>query len=169
MAMQPETREQISRAIRHPMEWWKGADLPEEKLRPWEGGIQFFGEMLGGFMGGFQGLIGRIYEGNAEGFVKPIWNSISGVVTTVWDMANDPVIGVYMDKHRDRFTVNMYRWIMRMVAVWGPLTGMLSAFRLGMSPLQRVIIWGLVSMAGDILHTFNGVASQRIWLGITQN
>ena len=50
--MKPETKAQIRQALRHPVVWWKGKGLPEEKIRPWEGGIQFFAEALKGFMSG---------------------------------------------------------------------------------------------------------------------
>ena len=49
----PELKAQIKEAIRHPIVWWKGADLPEEKIHPWEGGIQFLAEGFKELMGSF--------------------------------------------------------------------------------------------------------------------
>ena len=61
-----ELKGQIKQAARHPVTWWRGADLPEENLRPWEGGIQFLPETLKGFMHGFVTIRNRIYTGMAE-------------------------------------------------------------------------------------------------------
>jgi len=47
--MNDEARTQTRQVIRHPIAWWRGAGLPEEKIRPWEGGIQLFAEGLKGF------------------------------------------------------------------------------------------------------------------------
>jgi Na+/melibiose symporter-like transporter len=57
---------------------------------------------------------------------------------------------------------------MRIGAVMGPTITMLTAFRLGLTPLQRVLVWGVVSMIMDLYWTFSGVAGTRIWMGITQ-
>jgi len=62
-----EAKAQIKEAIRHPVIWWRGAGLPEEKIRPWEGGIQLFAEGLKGFMGGFTGLKDKLFIGMAKG------------------------------------------------------------------------------------------------------
>ena len=59
----PETKAQIKQAARHPITWWKGADLSEEKIRPWEGGIQLLAEALKGFMEGFTWIKDRLYLG----------------------------------------------------------------------------------------------------------
>ena len=55
-----ETKVQIKEALRHPVAWWKGADLPEEHIHPWENGIQFLAEALKGFMNGFTDIRGRL-------------------------------------------------------------------------------------------------------------
>ena len=61
--MKAESKAQLKEAARHPGKWLKGADLPEERIRPWEGAIQFFGEALKGFMNGFTEMKNRFYLG----------------------------------------------------------------------------------------------------------
>ena len=48
--MSDESKAKVKQAARHPVTWWKGAELPEESIRPWENGIQFLAEALKGFM-----------------------------------------------------------------------------------------------------------------------
>jgi len=61
--MSESTKAKIKEAARHPRKWWRGADLPDEKIRPWEGGIQFFAEVFKGFMRGYTDMRGRMYYG----------------------------------------------------------------------------------------------------------
>ncbi|MCL2494242.1 MAG: MFS transporter [Oscillospiraceae bacterium] len=163
--MKPETKEKIKYAVRHPVVWWRGADLPEEDIRPWEGGIQFFGEALKGFMGGFTGMRGRLYEGKAEGKIPPNWLSVKSVVNTTWDAVNDPMIGSYMDYRRA--SSNTYRLIMRINATLSPIFTCFLLLNLGISPLTRVIMWGVFDFLWDIMSTANGVSDSKIWAGIT--
>jgi len=160
-----ETRAQIKQAVRHPAVWWKGADLPEEQIRPWEGGIQFIAEMLKGFMNGFTGIKDRLFIGMGEGKVPPNWKSVHDVIRITWDAINDPPIGVYMD--RKRFPKQIHRWIMRINATLSPIFITIQCFNLGLSPLQRLIQWTLIAIAADIISTANAVSEAKIWAGIT--
>jgi len=109
--MSAETKAKVKEAARRPVVWWRGAGLPEEKIRPWEGGIQFLKEALKGFMGGFTGIKDRLYLGMGEGKIPPNWKSVHDVIRITWDAANDPPIGAYMDRHR--LSEKIHRWIMR--------------------------------------------------------
>ena len=113
------SKEQIRYALHSPREWWKGADLPEEQVRPWESGIQFLGEALKGFMNGFTDLRHRLYLGLGEGKIPPNVKSVSDLVITSWDAVNDFPVGVWMD--RRRLKENIHRWIMRFNATFSPL------------------------------------------------
>lgn len=159
------TKGKIKEAVRHPVQWWRGAELPEDEIRPWEGGIQFFAEALKGFMSGFTGIKGRLYEGMGEGKIPPNWISVSSVIGITWDGINDPMIGSYMD--RKRFSVRVLRWIMRFNATLSPLFILIQCFDLGLTPLQRIIQWTLISMFSDIMSTANTVGESKIWAGIT--
>ena len=160
-----ETKALVKQAIRHPLKWWKSEDLPEENIRPWEGGIQFLGESLKGFMLGFADLRYRLYLGKGEGKIPPNMKSVSDIAITTWDAANDFPVGVFMD--RKRFKENIHRWIMRFNATVSPLLILIQCFHFGMTPLQRAIQWTLVSMFGDIMSTVNAVSETKIMAGIT--
>jgi len=160
-----ETKSQIRQALRHPVVWWRGADLPEEKIRPWEGGIQFLAEALKGVMAGFVGYRERLYVGMAEGKVPPNWKSVSDVGIATWDAITDPPVGIYMD--RKRFGEQVHRWIMRINATLSPLLILFLCFDFGLTPLQRVVQWTLVRMLHDFMSTANVVSETKIWAGIT--
>jgi len=160
-----ETSAKIRGAARHPVEWWRGADLPEEKIRPWEGGIQFLAEALKGFMVGYTNIKDKLYLGMGEGKIPPNWKSVHDVSVVTWDALNDPLIGTYMD--RKRFSEKVHRWVMRFNATFSPLFILLQCFNFGMTPLQRIIQWTLVSMFADLMSTANAVSETKIWAGIT--
>jgi len=163
--MSAETKAQIKAAVRHPVVWWRGADLPEESIRPWESGIQFLGEALKGFMTGFTDLRHRLYLGMGEGKIPPNMKSVSDAVITTWDAVNDFPVGVWMD--RRRLKDNIHRWIMRFNATFSPLFILIQCFNFGLTPLQRIIQWTLVTMFADIMSTVNAVSETKIWAGIT--
>jgi len=165
--MSEETKAKVREAIRHPVKWYKSEHLPEEEIRPWEYGNRIIGPMLGGLFNGFRDMIGRVYNGMGEGMVPPLWSSVSGVINTIWDFANDPLIGNYMDRHRSRIPFKAYLAICRLWAVYEPLVQLLSAFRFGMTPLQRVIIWGAIGLINDLFSTANEVANQRVGLSVS--
>ena len=156
---------QIRAALKNPIAWWKGADLPGEEIHPWEGGIQFLAEALKGFMNGFTDIKDRLYLGMGKGKIPPNMKSVSDVIITTWDAVNDFPVGVWMD--RRRFKENIHRWIMRFNATFSPLFILIQCFNFGLTPLQRAIEWTLISMFADIMSTFNAVSETKIWAGIS--
>ena len=165
MAMSEDKKTRVREAFRYPVVWWKGAALPEEDIRPWEGGIQFFAEALKGFMSGYTGMKDRMYLGLGEGKIPPNWKSVHDVTKITWDAINDPIIGTYMDGRS--FGVNVHRGVMRFNATFSPFFILIQCFNLGLTPLQRVIMWIVVSMFADIMSTANSVSEAKIWAGIT--
>jgi len=163
--MKEETRAQLRMMARHPILWTKGTGLPEEKIRPWEGMLQFFGEALKGFMTGFSEMKDRLYKGMGEGMIPPNWISVSSVITTLWDGLNDPVIGVYMD--RKRYGVNVHRNVMRFNATYSPINILLQCFSFGFTPFQRIVLWTALGVLGSVVSTANAVSESKIWAGIT--
>ena len=160
-----ETKAQIKESVRHPVTWWRGADLPEEAIHPWEKGIQFLAEALKGFMNGFTDIRGRLYIGMGEGKIQPNMKSISDVITTTWDAVIDFPVGIYMD--RKRFGENVLRWIMRFNATFSPLFILIQCFNFGLTPMQRLIEWTLISMFANVMSSVNAVGETKIWAGIT--
>jgi len=163
--MRAEGKARIKWAVTHPTAWWKGEGLPEENIRPWEGGIQLFAEALKGFMSGFTGIKDRLYLGMGEGKIPPNWKSVYDVTTMTWSAANDPVIGTYMD--RRRFGEKVHRWIMRFNATFSPFFILIQCFNFGMTPLQRIVLWTLIQMFASMMSTTNAVSEAKIWAGIT--
>ena len=163
--MSMETKTQIREAVRHPVVWWKGADLPEEKIRPWEGGIQFFAEALKGFMKGYVNSRNLIYIGMGEGKIRPNWESVYRVIIVAWDAINNPIVGSFMD--RKRYVEAAHRWIMRFNATLSPLLILLQCFDFGLTPLQRISLWTGLSLFSNLMSTTNLVSETKIWAGIT--
>ena len=161
-----DMNDKTRQALRHPLAWWKGADLPAEKIRPWEGGIQLFAEGLKGFMKGFTDMRDMYYIGKSEGKILPNWKSAHDVVRVTLDSLSNPIIGSHMD--RKRFGVRAHRWIMRFNATLSPLLIVVQCFQFGsMTPLQRVIEWTLVAVLANLISTTNAVSETKIWAGIT--
>ncbi len=159
------TRQQIKEARQHPVLWWRGAHLPEDNIRPWEGGIQFLAEALKGFMNGFTDIRGRLYLGMGEGKVPPMMKSVSDIINITWDAINDPMVGLYMD--RKVFGVNVHRLVMRLNATLSPLLILIQCFDFGLTPLQRVIQWTIIGLFADLMSTANTVSESKVWAGIT--
>ncbi len=165
MGISVKTKQQIRQATQHPVTFWRGAELPEDQVHPWEGGIQFLAEALKGFMNGFTDIRGRLYLGKGEGKIAPNMKSISDVITITWDALNDPLIGVYMD--RKRFSDKVHRKVMRINATLSPLLILIQCFDFGLTPTQRLIEWILIGMFSDIMSTSNAVSESKVWAGIT--
>jgi len=163
--MSAETKAKIKQAARHPVVWWRGAGLPEETIHPWEGGIQFFAELLKGFMSGFTSMKDRLFVGMGEGKIPPNMKSIHDVIRITWDGLNDPPIGMYMD--RRRFGEKVHRWIMRFNATFSPIFILIQCLNLGLTPVQRVIMWTLITTFADVMSTANAVSETKIWAGIS--
>ncbi|MCL2494630.1 MAG: MFS transporter [Oscillospiraceae bacterium] len=163
--LSPETKAQIKEALRNPIKWWRGAELPEEDIRPWEGGIQFLAELLKGFMSGFTSMKDRLFVGMGENKIEPNMKSIHDVIRITWDGLNDPPIGMYMD--RKRFGEKVHRWIMRFNATFSPIFILIQCLDLGLTPVQRVIMWTAVTMFADLMSTANAVSETKIWAGIS--
>jgi len=161
----PELKEQIKQAASHPVTWLRGANLSEESIRPWEGGIQFLAELLKGFMDGFKSMKDRLFVGMGEGKIPPNMKSIHDVIRITWDALNDPPIGMYMD--RKRFGEKVHRWIMRFNATFSPLFILAQCFDLGLTAVQRVILWTALTMFSDLMSTANAISETKIWAGIT--
>jgi len=160
-----ERARRIGEAARHPVTWVKGAGLPEERIRPWEYLIQFFGPTLEGFLNGFVDKREMLYVGTAPGKIQPKWQNIPGFINSAWDVANDPMIGAYMD--RKRFGPTVYRWIMRATAAWTKIWNVLLLFDFGLTPKQRLWFWCAEGLVRCVFTTANTVAESKIWAGVT--
>jgi len=160
-----DLKEQVRFAVKNPVVWWKGTELPEEQIRPWEGGIHFAHAVLNGMQHGFTNMRHRIFVGMADGLVTPMMNSLHDVVGATFDALTDPPIGVHMDQKQ--YGVDILRKIMRFDATFNPLTFIFTIFNFGLSPWQRVSMWIVFGMMHSLVGTANGVSASKIWAGIT--
>lgn len=165
MAMSEAARARLKQAVRHPVTWVKGADLPEEQIRPWEGVIQFFGEALKGFMDGFREMKDRLYLGLGEGKIPPNLLSVSLLSNMALNIVSDPMIGAYMD--RKSYAPKVLRWVMRFNATFSPLNILVQCLHLGLTPMQRVILWTVMSFFANAISATNAVSESKLWAGIT--
>jgi len=161
----PHIKEQIKFAVRNPVKWWKGVDLPEEKLRPWEGGIHTAEAIFNGFQRGFTDMRGRLYIGMADGLVPPMMNAAHDIIGITFDAVTDPPIGVHMDQRQ--YPVDFLRKIIRFEATANPLTLIFTLFNFGLSPMARVSTWVIVWMLHSVMGTANHVSREKLWAGIT--
>jgi len=160
-----DLKNQIKTAAKNPVVWLKGAGLPEEELRPWEGGIHFAEAVLDGFQRGFRDMRGRMYTGMADGLITPMMDSAHQVVGMTFDALSDPPIGVFMDQKK--YPLNILRNIIRFDALFFPITHALTLLNFGLSPMQRVISWTIVWMLHSVVGTANHVSREKLWAGIT--
>jgi len=158
-----EQKAQVRAAVRHPVVWLKGKDLPPEKLRPWELAIQIVPPVIGGLRGVFDGDRGWLIQ-NVFHVDKGL-QSVMGVISAVWDGLNDPVIGAYMDYRN--YPSRVHRWIMRISTLLGSLMGLITVFDFGLTPLQRVIMMIMFNIVGDFFGTASGVAGSKVYMQIT--
>ena len=168
----PELKQQVRFAARHPITWWKGADLPEEQLRPWEGGIYFVQEVTDGFQRGFRNMRRWIYVGTAEegneaehNLVTPLMNTVHELVGFTFDALTDVPLGIHMDQKQ--YPLGFLRKIIRFEGTFNPITQLLTLFSFGLNPTQRVISWTVVWMLHSVIGTANNVARDKLWAGVS--
>ena len=172
LKISPEFKAQVKFAARHPVQWWKGTDpmqdtqqLPEEQLRPWEGGIYFLEAVADGVHRGFPEMRGRMFVGLADGLVTPLMNMWHDLIGFTFDAFTDPPIGVHMDQKQ--YPVAFLRKVVRFEAWFRASTQVMTLISFGMAPLPRVATWVLVWMMHSVVGTANHVSREKLWAGIT--
>jgi Na+/melibiose symporter-like transporter len=153
----------VREGARHPVHWVKGEGIPPEHITPWELLLFFFNRAFSGMFDGFSGRQDFLYK---EWFRIPVNKiSVAGVISSVWDAVNDPILGGWMDKKR--FGPRGLRNIMRVSAVVGSVFAVVKMADGGMSQFQHLVLLVICNMAADITGTMNGVASQKMRAGIS--
>jgi Na+/melibiose symporter-like transporter len=118
-----------------------------------------FSSMSTGFTGKQDFLFKEVYQ------VPPSYLSVGGVVSSVWDAANDPVLGSWMDKKRLnsqslRNILRLSGFVVNTLTVVKMIDGGLSAF-------WHVFLMALCNMTGSITGTMAGVADQKMRAAIS--
>ena len=145
------------------MRWLRGEGIPPDHITPWELLLYFFNRGFGSMSDGFTGKQDFLYKEVYR--IPPNHISVAGVVSSVWDAANDPVLGSWMDKKR--FGPQALRTILRISAVTGNLFAVLKLVDGGLSPWGHLALLMLCNMSQDIIGTLAGVAGQKMGAGIS--
>lgn len=158
-----ESKQELSKAILNPIAWFKGVDLPEGHVTPWE--LLLFALASGltliasGFVGKQDFLFKEYYK------ISPNLLSKGGIISSLWDAANDPFLGAWMD--RKRTGPKQWRTIMRISAVTGNTINIIKLLDGGMSPFQHVALLVFCNCLQDVIGTLDSVAGQKLRAGIS--
>lgn len=159
----PESQKELRSMILHPMVWVKGADVPEGHVTPWELLIFAFSGFLGSAAAGFSSKQDFLFKEYYR--IAPNKLSVGAVISSIWDAANDPVLGSFMD--RKRMGPAAWRKIMRIAAITGHCMTVVKMLDGGMSDWQHVALLVACNCLQDILGTMDAVAGQKLRAGIS--
>ena len=158
-----ETRARLKEGIRHPARWVRGEGIPPDHITPWELLLYFFNRAFGSMSEGFTGKQDFLYK---EVYRIPPNNiSVAGVLSSVWDAVNDPILGSWMDKKR--LGPRALRTILRVSAVTGSVLAVVKLIDGGLSPWGHLALLMFCNMSQDIIGTLAGVADQKMRAGIS--
>jgi Na+/melibiose symporter-like transporter len=154
---------QLHAATHHPVQWMRGDGLPEERIRPWEQAVHIVPNLITGLRNGFTGNTMYLFQ-NVFGIGKkqPLYAS---VIPGIFDGANDPIIGAYMDTKN--YPLKTHRWIMRVNTVIQTFLRLLPMFDFGLTPWQRIALFIAVRCFGSLFSTPAGVSGAKVWAHIT--
>jgi len=158
-----EKRAYTRDAIRRPVRWIKGSHLPEEQVRPWEMAVHILPNITTGIRDGFTWNTMYLFQNVFK--LNKRQQAVAKVTGTLWDGANDPVIGAYMDSKN--YPIRLHRWIMRITILVNNLFNLLPMFSFGMTPWQHVIVYIAVTVFNDPFGTARTVSERKIWAHIT--
>ncbi|MFR7951491.1 MAG: hypothetical protein ACLU8W_13340 [Clostridia bacterium] len=108
-----ENQEEIRHILLSPVSWFKGVDTPEGHVTPWELAIFMVSTMLTTGGGGFSGRLDFLFKEYYH--ISPNKMSVAGVISSLWDAFNDPILGSWMD--RKKMGPKQWRFVMRLAAV----------------------------------------------------
>ena len=158
-----KTLDSIEAGVKNPKPWLRGDGLPADHITPWELMLYFFNKAFGDMSGGFTSKQDFLYK---EVYRIPANKiSIAGVVSSVWDAVNDPILGSWMD--RKRFAPSVLRKILRISAVTGSILAVVKLFDGNMSVWGHLGLLMLCNMSQDIVSTLAGVSDQKMRAGIS--
>lgn len=157
-------QEELAQMLYTPKPWLKGDYVQEEgRLYPWEKLLWGSGAMLRNMGEGF--AWGRDFLWRTHYGVNPMLIFWQNMFNTLWDGITDPIIGQWMD--RNPMKDSTYRWIMRVHHVAWRSTQFLFLLDLGMTPVQRVVFFAVLSAIFNISGTVAGIGGQKFEAGIT--
>lgn len=156
-------RAELKDAIKNPVSWVKGVNLPDGYVTPWELLLFAFSNMLSTGGAGFSGKLDFLFK---EWYhIKPNDMSVAGIISSIWDAVNDPILGSYMD--RKKMGPKQWRFIMRFSAVIGHTLVLIKMIDGGLSNFQHLVVLVVLNCLQDILGTMDGIAGQKLRAGIS--
>ena len=158
-----EQRQEFRKIILDPVSWFKGVDLPEGHITPWELFLYALSAALSNITSGFAGRQDFLFKEYYK--IAPNKISVGSVISSLWDAANDPVLGSYMD--RKRWGPQQWRRIMRISAVTGSTLNVIKMLDGGMSDWQHIALLVACNCIQDIIGTLSSVSDQKMRAGIS--
>ena len=154
----PEMKMQIRYAFRHPVKFMKGADLPFERVRPWELATHMLTGLVGiraGFFWQDMWLFQNLFH------MPPSIQAVGQTVSGLFDGLNDPLIGAFMDTRS--YKLNVHRWIVRINTIMSPIMRVLPMFNFGgISHAQRIGLFIACRCLNDLTGTPAGVSGTKL-------
>lgn len=160
-----ENQEEIRHILLSPVSWFKGVDTPEGHVTPWELAIFAISTMLTCGGGGFSGRLDFLFKEYYH--ISPNKMSVAGVISSLWDAFNDPILGSWMD--RKKMGAKQWRFIMRLAAVTGHTLVLFKMINFGgnMTEMQHLVTLVTLNCIQDIIGTLDAVAGQKLRAGIS--
>ena len=160
-----ENQEEVRKIILSPVSWFKGVDTPEGHVTPWELAIFMISTMLTCGGGGFSGRLDFLFKEYYH--IAPNKMSIAGVISSLWDAINDPILGSWMD--RKKMGPKQWRFVMRLAAVTGHVFVLFKMINFGgnMTEMQHLVTLVALNCIQDIIGTLDSVAGQKLRAGIS--
>ncbi|MDR0883255.1 MAG: MFS transporter [Oscillospiraceae bacterium] len=161
--MGDDARADFKRLLASPKRWLRGTDAPEGHVTPWELLIFFFSSMFNYVNGSFAGRQDFLFKEYYK--IKPNDITKAGVISSLWDAFNDPILGAWMD--RKRFGADVFRKILRISAVTGSIINILKMVDGGLSNTGHLVVLVLCNCSQDIIGTLASVADSKMRAGIS--
>jgi len=156
-------RAEVQQILREPIVWLKGEYMVFGQLAPWEKLIFFIQGFTQTASEQWTWGRDRLYRYTYN--VNPNMLTVSGIITSLWDAFNDPFIGQWMDRHPMKDST--HRRIVRINHNVGVLMGFFFLFDLGLTPVQRMVMYTVMVCVKDILGTMRDVSFAKFYAGIT--
>jgi len=163
--LSPEAKEQIREGLRHPVKFIRGADLPPERIRPWEMLAHIVPQVPQALTTAFRWQRGWLFLNYFR--IQPHQQFVGDVVSSVLDGITDPIVGAFMDIKN--YPISVLRWIWRFAIIIGPILEILPLINFGLSPWQRIIFIICLRPLMDVVNTPSHVSAEKIWAHITDS
>lgn len=160
-----ENQEEIRHILLSPKSWVKGVDTPEGHVAPWELAIFMVSAMLSVGGSGFSGRLDFLFKEYYH--ISPNKMSVAGVISSLWDAFNDPILGSWMD--RKKMGPKQWRLVMRISAVTTHVFVLFKMINFGgnMTEMQHLVTLVVLNCIQDIIGTLDSVAGQKLRAGIS--